>query len=134
MRTSATNLGQRFFLSFREGIGGVAIGAAQIAGGKTDENARQPGEGAFALQAQIDFVDDEGTDSRLQFSANERENGNALRSDCGWTFEREVDYFLSNDSVVLMKRLTCQAAVLAAVLVWRLCIRAARAQSLIRSA
>ena len=53
------NFRERFLFAFGEGVGGVAIGAAQIAGGEPDENARQPGEGAFALQAQIDFVDDE---------------------------------------------------------------------------
>ena len=42
-----------------EGVGGVAIRAAQIASCEPDENARQAGEGAFALQAQIDFIDDE---------------------------------------------------------------------------
>jgi hypothetical protein len=40
-----------------------------------------------------------------------------------------VDYFLSNDSVVLMNRLTCQAAVLAAVLAGGF-VPAARAQSI----
>ena len=50
---------ERSFFTFGEGIRGVAIRAAQIAGGEPDENARQPGKGAFALQAQINFVDDE---------------------------------------------------------------------------
>ena len=53
------NVGERFLFSFRERVGGVAIRAAKVAGGEADENARQPGEGAFPLQAQIDFVDDE---------------------------------------------------------------------------
>ena len=57
---------QRHFFAFGEGVGGVAIGAAQIAGGEPDENARQAGEGAFALQAQIDFVDDQRVGHRLQ--------------------------------------------------------------------
>ena len=52
---------KRPFLAFGEGIGGVAVGATEVAGGEADEDARQAGEGAFALQAQIDFVDDEGT-------------------------------------------------------------------------
>ena len=50
---------ERLFFAFGEGIGGIAIGAAQVAGGETDEDARQAGKSAFALQAQIDLVDDE---------------------------------------------------------------------------
>ena len=50
---------QRLFFALREGIRGVAIGAAQVARRQPYENAGQTGKGAFALQAQIDFVDDE---------------------------------------------------------------------------
>ena len=60
------NFRQRHFFAFGEGVGGVAIGAAQVAGGEPDENARQPGKGAFALQAQIDFVDDQRVGHHLQ--------------------------------------------------------------------
>ena len=54
------NFRERLFFALGEGVGGVAVGAAQVAGGEPDEDARQAGEGAFALEAQIDFVDDEG--------------------------------------------------------------------------
>ena len=40
-----------------EGVGGIAVGTAQIAGSETNENAGQAGEGAFALQAQVNFID-----------------------------------------------------------------------------
>ena len=46
-------------LPLREGISRVAIGTAQIAGRQPDENARQPRKGALALQAQVDFIDDQ---------------------------------------------------------------------------
>ena len=50
---------QSHFPAFFEGISGVAIRAAQVAGGEPDENARQTCECAFALQTQVDFVDDQ---------------------------------------------------------------------------
>jgi hypothetical protein len=71
------NFRQRLFFAFGEGVSRVAIRAAQIAGGEPDENARQTGEGAFALQAQIDFVDDEGA-SHAASLARWLENGNAI--------------------------------------------------------
>jgi hypothetical protein len=74
LRNLCTHPGQSFFLSFGKGICGVAIRAAQIARRKTDENAWQPGEGAFALQAQIDFVDDEGA-AHASNLAEPAENG-----------------------------------------------------------
>ena len=46
-------------LSFGERVGGVAVGAAQVARGQPDEHARKSSEGAFTLEAQIDFVDDQ---------------------------------------------------------------------------
>ena len=64
------NIGERFLFSFRERVGGVAIRAAEVAGGEADENARQPGEGAFPLQAQIDFVDDERFGHEEKLRAN----------------------------------------------------------------
>ena len=55
------DLGQGHFAALGEGVGGVAIGAAQIAGREPDKNAGQPGKSAFPLQAQIDFVDGQAT-------------------------------------------------------------------------
>ena len=46
-------------LSFGERVSRVAIGATQIARSESHEDARQTGESAFALQTQIDFVDDQ---------------------------------------------------------------------------
>ena len=51
---------QRLFFASGEGVSGVAVGTAEVAAGKADENARQPGKGAFTLQTQKNFVDDEG--------------------------------------------------------------------------
>jgi len=45
------------FFAFGERVGGVAVGATEVAGGEADENAGQAGEGALTLQAQVDFVD-----------------------------------------------------------------------------
>lgn len=53
------NFIERFLFAFGEGVGGIAERTAQVAAGEADENARQPGKGAFTLQAQVDFVDDE---------------------------------------------------------------------------
>ena len=47
------------FFPFGKGVGGVAVGTAQIAGRQTDENTGQTGPGAFALHAQINFIDDQ---------------------------------------------------------------------------
>lgn len=52
------NFFQGLFFAFSKGVGGIAIGAAEIAGGQADKNAGEAGEGAFALQAQVDFIDD----------------------------------------------------------------------------
>ena len=43
-----------------ERISRVAVGTSQIARRETDKDARQPREGAFALNAQVDFVDNQG--------------------------------------------------------------------------
>ena len=50
---------QRFFLPLLERVGRIAIGAAQITRGEPDKNARQSCERAFALQAQVNLIDDE---------------------------------------------------------------------------
>ncbi len=51
------DIGGRESASAAEGIGGVAVRAAQVAGGEAHEDAGEAGEGAFALQAGVDFVD-----------------------------------------------------------------------------
>jgi hypothetical protein len=45
--------------SFFESIRSIAIGTAQVASGQPHKNAREPSEGAFTLQAQINLIDDE---------------------------------------------------------------------------
>lgn len=50
---------QRHFFPFCESICRVAIRAAQITPRQADEDARQTREGAFALQAQVYFVDNQ---------------------------------------------------------------------------
>jgi hypothetical protein len=52
-------LGNGHLASFRERIRRVAVGAAEVAGGEAHKDTRQAGEGAFALQAEEDFVDDQ---------------------------------------------------------------------------
>ena len=61
---------ERLFFAFGEGVGGVAVGAAQVAGGEADEYARQPGKGAFTLEAQVDFVYDERVGHRTKIKRN----------------------------------------------------------------
>ena len=53
------NFRERFLFTFSEGVGGVAIRTAQVARGEAHENARQPGEGAFTLQAQVNLIDNQ---------------------------------------------------------------------------
>ena len=48
---------ERLLLTAGKGVGGVAVGAAEVAGGETDENTGQACKGAFTLQAQVDFID-----------------------------------------------------------------------------
>ena len=43
-------------LAAGERVRGVAVGAAEVAAGEADEGARQPGKGALALDAQVDFM------------------------------------------------------------------------------
>lgn len=52
------NFRECLFLSLGERIRSIAIRTTQVAGGEANENARQTGEGAFALQTQVNFVDD----------------------------------------------------------------------------
>ena len=51
--------GQRLFSALGKSISRITIRTAQVAGSQPDEDARQAGEGAFTLQAQVDFVDDQ---------------------------------------------------------------------------
>lgn len=53
------NVGNGLFSPFGERVGGVAIGTTKVASGQSHEDAGQAGESAFALQAQVDFVDDQ---------------------------------------------------------------------------
>src|SRR5690606_37979354 len=48
---------KRHHLAAVEGVFGVAPNAAKIAAGGSDEGARQPSEGAFALNRAVDLVD-----------------------------------------------------------------------------
>ena len=49
--------GERHCFTAGEGISGVAVGAAKVATGEAHEDTRPPGESAFALKAQINFMD-----------------------------------------------------------------------------
>src|SRR5438132_9494543 len=53
------NIPERPFFTLVERVSRVAIRTTQIARGQPHKNAGQSGEGAFALDAQINFVDDE---------------------------------------------------------------------------
>jgi len=53
------DFGEEHLFALRESVGGVAIGAAEVAGSQPDKDAGQAGKSAFTLQADIDFVDDE---------------------------------------------------------------------------
>ena len=74
-RGESPHFGKNFFhrllFTLRERIRRVAIRAAEIARRQPHEHARQPGESAFALQAEIDFVDDQrvGHERRLKHQA-----------------------------------------------------------------
>lgn len=52
------DLHEGLFFSLSKRVSGVAIRTPQVTGGETDEHARQAGKSAFALQAQVDFIDD----------------------------------------------------------------------------
>jgi len=73
------NLRKRSFLSFSKCIGGVAIGTAQVTGGQADKDAGQSGKGAFALQAQVNLVDDQSVGHQRECTGSER-NGKAVDS------------------------------------------------------
>jgi hypothetical protein len=45
--------------AFGEGVGGVAIGTAQIAGSQAHEDTGQTRPGALALHAQVNLIDDQ---------------------------------------------------------------------------
>jgi hypothetical protein len=46
--------------TFSECISCIAVGTTEITGGQSNENTGKPSKGAFALQTQVDFVDDKG--------------------------------------------------------------------------
>ena len=77
---------QRLPLPFGKRIGRVAVGAAQVTRGKPDEDARQPCKGALALQAQIDFIDDQRLGHRLQ--CKQRTRGKEVTSQRGFRKRR----------------------------------------------
>lgn len=52
------NFGECAFFPFGEGISSIAVRTAQITGGQADKDAWQAGKSAFALQAQVNLVDD----------------------------------------------------------------------------
>ena len=49
--------GERHCFTAGEGISGVAVGAAKVAAGEPHEDTRPAGESAFALQAEVNFMD-----------------------------------------------------------------------------
>jgi len=49
--------GERHCFAAGEGVSGVAVGAAKVAAGEPHEDTRPPGESAFALEAEINFMD-----------------------------------------------------------------------------
>lgn len=51
------DLADGHILAFREGVGGIAVPAAQIAAREPDKGAGAPGMGRFPLQTVEDFVD-----------------------------------------------------------------------------
>jgi len=53
------NIRERTALTLGEGVSGVAVGTTEITSGQSHKNAREAGEGAFTLQTEIDFIDDE---------------------------------------------------------------------------
>jgi hypothetical protein len=48
---------QEHAFAFGEGVSGVTIRAAQVAGRQSHENAGQAREGALTLQAQVNLID-----------------------------------------------------------------------------
>jgi hypothetical protein len=58
--------------AFVEGVGGVAVGAAEIAAGEADEGAAKTGPGALALDGKVDLVDLEGEQAGIGLLGGER--------------------------------------------------------------
>lgn len=53
------DFGNSAWFSFRERVGSVAVGAPKITSRQSNKHARKSRKGAFTLQAEINFVDDE---------------------------------------------------------------------------
>src|SRR5580698_6826736 len=66
---SSEDFRQRQLLPLGEGVGGVAIGAAQITGRQANEDTRQASPSALALHAQVNLVDDQGLGHFWQFTS-----------------------------------------------------------------
>ena len=49
--------GKRHCFTTGEGISGVAVGAAKVAASESHEDTWRAGESAFALQAEVNFMD-----------------------------------------------------------------------------
>ena len=49
--------GERHGFTAGEGISGVAVGTAEVTAGESHEDTRPAGESAFALQAEVNFMD-----------------------------------------------------------------------------
>ena len=49
--------GERHGFTASEGISGVAVGTAEVTAGESHEDTRPAGESAFALQAEVNFMD-----------------------------------------------------------------------------
>jgi hypothetical protein len=70
----SANFLERAAFAFRESVGGIAIGAAQVASGQTHKHTGQPCESAFALETEINLVDDQsiGHAANSTITANRR--------------------------------------------------------------
>lgn len=66
LRDACVDCGELRFCSLCKSISGVAVRTAKVARRQPHKNAGQPRKGAFALQAEIDFVDDERVGHREQ--------------------------------------------------------------------
>ena len=62
--------GERHCFTAGEGISGVAVGAAKVATGEAHEDTRPPGESAFALEAEINFMDAQCTAHTSHYGEN----------------------------------------------------------------
>ena len=67
------HIAQCHLASFGKGVGCIAIRTAQVAGRQPYKNARQPRKGALALQAEINFIDDQrfGHGARMHSESKE---------------------------------------------------------------